>query len=496
MKFSINSKITFLIVAAILSVAFPLLYISEEMYQEHITEITNDTSKALITQLILSQKTDATNWIHFDTFSSSDRLLFFFDKTGTIQFGSKNNTSNTLAHSLVKKLNEITTTNEPIAIPVTTNKKNPKGWDCVAGFAPSSDLYSAICYARDYTYDASNKMQTFAGLLSLLVIGIGFFCAKQIVTKITAPLRRLSNYARSLPNKQFSSNGKSFIHEALDKNNDKEINELITAFSYMEGELTRYIHNEKKAATERERIHSELRIAAEIQLGALPSGLNIEGEKASIQAHMLPAREVGGDLYDYFMLDEKTLIFSIGDVSGKGVPAALFMFATQYLLRSIATPETPIVQLASQLNETLSQNNPSAMFVTMLLGRFDFEKQTLEFVLAGHPPPFLKNAIGEIQQLKAPANLPIGNITGFPYVSKIIKLSSGESLIGFTDGVTEAINSNGEFYGLPQLAAVIQKSNGKCETIIENVFSSISSFTTNIERHDDITVLCFTIKKD
>lgn len=488
MKFTISQRILILVVTTIVIVAWPLLYISEEMYQNHITKVVNESAQAFVKQtlLVIESKDDAA--IHLDALSSSGRLISVFDVNGVIHQGDDTVEAHALYRQLLENMEHILAASTPVSIGLET----PRGWDCVVGYSQERNLFAAVCHDRDHTYDASSSMQLTAGALALLVLGFGVLGAKLVSVKMTRPLRLLAEYARDLPNKRFAADNQSDFHHQIAANSDQDIVELTRAFAYMENELVRYIQKEKDAATERERIKSELRIAAEIQQGALPQQLTVPDNTASVKAQMLPAREVGGDLYDYFIVDEHTVMFSLGDVSGKGVPAALFMFATQHMLRSIATQGTPLVQLMAELNDNLSANNTSAMFVTMFVGRYDLRTNELEYALAGHQPPLLKRANGTIEVLKAPANLPIGNVDGMTFESRTVRFGHGDNLMVFTDGVTEACNSANNLFGMERLITLFGEYEGThCEGLLERVFSSVEEFSKGCEMHDDVTILCF-----
>lgn len=489
---SINHRIFILVVATIIVVAWPLLYISEEMYQDQITKIVDNTARETIQQTLLFMKESPESGRFLNSVPAPGKQTFIFDAEGRIIEGDNSAEVVALVDSLRRQLLAQWRDSSIVTAAVTTKGNNPKGWDCAVGFSRGIGAYVAVCYDRDYTYDASASMQLTAGMLALAVLVMGLLGAKLVSARMTRPLRRLTTYARQLPTKDFAADDRENILSALEAVKDKDIGELVRAFAYMEKELARYIQNEREAAAERERIRSELRIAAEIQQGALPERLQVPGDMASIKAHMVPALEVGGDLYDYFMVDEHTLMFSLGDVSGKGVPAALFMFATQHMLRSLAMRKLSLEEVMAKLNNTLSENNASAMFVTMVVGRYDLRTGELEYALAGHQPPLLRKADGTIEDLKGPANLPVGNVGGFEFESRTIKLDKEDSVVVFTDGVTEACDSENNLFGMERLTSLLQNNDSlHCEGLLETVFGSVAEFSEGCEMQDDVTVLCF-----
>jgi len=492
---SINHRIFLLVMATSVIVAWPLLYISEEMYQEQITIIVDRTSKETVQQTLLFMKDSPASGQFLNTEPVPGKQIFAFDAKGKILEGDNSAEAHALVDQLRKQILPQWRGPAILNTEVAIDGENPKGWDCTVGFSRGLGIYVAVCYDRDYTYDVSTSMKTTAGILTLTVLVLGLIGAKFISTRITRPLKQLTNYARQLPSRDITDGKTRNALSELKSTKDKDVGELVRSFAHMEKELARLIQNERNTAAERERIQSELRIAAEIQQGALPKNLHIPNEAASIKAHMIPAREIGGDLYDYFMVNAHTLIFSLGDVSGKGVPAALFMFATQHALRSLAMQDMPLNTVMEKLNNTLAANNTSAMYVTIVVGRYDLRTKELQYVFAGHQPPFLKRAGQTIKPLEGSANLPVGNISDIEFETHKIQLAIEDRLIIFTDGITEACDDQGTLYGIERLASLLQKNEeNSCENLLETLFSSVTDFSQGCEMHDDITALCFHAK--
>lgn len=493
---SINQRILILVAAAVILVAYPLWIISEEMYQGQITKIVDNAAKDTISQTLLLMKQAPKSSNNLTSTSIAGRVSFIFDSQGNTLESDGVGDIPTLIDLLLNQLSKLPIKSSIISTEVTQDGPNPKGWDCAAGFSKEKNAFVAVCYDRDFTYDANASVQLIAAILALSVFALGLLGAKFISARITSPLRQLTNYARQLPSRDRADDETQNVLTQLKAIKDKDIGELVRTFAHMEQELARHIQNEKKAAAERARIKSELNIAAEIQQGALPKSLHIPSAAASIKAHMLPAREVGGDLYDYFMVDDHTLVFSLGDVSGKGVPAALFMFATQHMLRSLAMQGMPLNTIMGKLNNALATNNTSAMYVTMVVGCYDLRTGNLEYILAGHQPPILKRADGTLTHLEGAANLPVGNISNIEFKSQMAKLKTGDRLVVFTDGVTEAYDDQNELYGMERLVSLIREDDGdNCEELLKTIFSSITGFSKDKDMHDDITVLCLNCKE-
>ena len=257
-------------------------------------------------------------------------------------------------------------------------------------------------------------------------------------------------------------------------------------------------HNELKIAydqleettTAKERMESELRIARNIQMSMVPSEFpEIDG--LDMYASMTPAKEVGGDLYSYILFGDK-LYFCIGDVSGKGVPASLFMAIVTRGFRTLAlTGRTP-AEIATRLNYELTENNDEGMFVTMFICRLDLKLRRLEYCNAGHNPPIIGNADGQFSFLDVLPNAPIGLWPGLEYEGEEIEYLSDRKMLLYTDGLNEAENRQQEQYGddrIVELLTSLYTSN--CHDIVEALKADTTRFRDGAEPNDDLTLLAF-----
>ncbi len=247
----------------------------------------------------------------------------------------------------------------------------------------------------------------------------------------------------------------------------------------------------QQATLEREHIDSELNIARKIQMDMLPKGEeNALRDDCDVVGLLDPARMVGGDLYDHFIRDEK-LYFCIGDVSGKGVPAALVMAVAHTLFRSISAHESNPARIMQALNETSCQRNEQNMFVTMFIGVLDLPTGRLRYCNAGHDKPFV---IGEeTKQLPAKPHLPLGVMDNMIYTTQETVLLSGETLFLYTDGLTEAMNEGHEQFGLKRvekgLKDCINKESLASENLIRTMINRVNGFVDGAEQSDDLTML-------
>ena len=247
----------------------------------------------------------------------------------------------------------------------------------------------------------------------------------------------------------------------------------------------------QQATIEREHIDSELNIARKIQMDMLPKGEKTAlRDDCDVVGLLDPARMVGGDLYDHFIRDEK-LYFCIGDVSGKGVPAALVMAVAHTLFRSISAHESNPARIMQALNETSCQRNEQNMFVTMFIGVLDLPTGRLRYCNAGHDKPFV---IGEeTKQLSAKPHLPLGVMDNMIYTTQETVLQSGESLFLYTDGLAEAMNESHEQFGLKRVEKGLQDCIGNkpnvAEKIIRTMTNRVNAFVDGAEQSDDLTML-------
>jgi len=234
----------------------------------------------------------------------------------------------------------------------------------------------------------------------------------------------------------------------------------------------------------------EMEAAAAIQQSILPGPLPLGAAEHRIDLHadMHPAREIGGDFYDYFMLDERRLVVTIADVSGKGIPAALFMAVSRTVMRN-APADTDMAQRMREANRLLATGNTACMFVTMFSGVLDIETGRLRYCNAGHNSPYLLRAGGGRDMLK-PTGIPFGIDPDRAYEIAETVLAAGDTLFMFTDGITEAFNPAGEILGEARLDNILDRERGGAAAeLVEKVIGATAEFAAGAEQSDDITCL-------
>ena len=344
----------------------------------------------------------------------------------------------------------------------------------VAIVCPRSELYSNVRKMR--------KILIYFGVLALL-----FMIAMSYngIRKVVAPIEDFSGVAKKIAEGDFNA-------ELPQINSEDELKELHDSFHYLQTSLSKYIDELQSTAANKERIESELRIAQGIQMGMLPKSFPAFPERKDIAlaAKIVPAKEVGGDLYDFFIEDDK-LYFIVGDVSGKGIPASLVMAVTCRLFRSVATHLDKPEEIVASLNNSLSDGNESNMFCTAFLGILDLKTGHLAYCNAGHNAPLVIESSGNVSAIDVKPNLALGLFSDFPYEGQETVISKGMGLYLFTDGVNEAENDAKELFGDERLYAMLQDF-AHCESkeIIEETFTQVKRHAAGANQSDDITVMC------
>lgn len=264
------------------------------------------------------------------------------------------------------------------------------------------------------------------------------------------------------------------------------------------GMLRRTMLSFTDAAVARQRMESELKIASEIQTGLLPQPFQDPAtpERAVIEGFLEQAREVGGDLYDYFLIDENRLCFLVADVCDKGVHAALFSAAAATLVQEIAFHESSSAKILSRLNDRLAENNPRDMFLTAFLGVLHLDTGVLSCTRGGHEMPVLMRADGSIERLEGVQGSLVGTIPGILYQEQVITLGHGDTVVLFTDGVSEAMNLAHEQFGVDRLISTIRSVPRPAAPAALNkaILEAIHLHVNEAPQSDDITLLTVTWK--
>ncbi|MBP5264703.1 MAG: serine/threonine-protein phosphatase [Lachnospiraceae bacterium] len=334
--------------------------------------------------------------------------------------------------------------------------------------------------------------------LILVTLLLAWLQTKRINRVLVDPINKIAEASVEYANDR--KNGQSGMERfsGLNIHTGDEIENLSLAMADMERELAEYEANLTKITAEKERIGVELSLATKIQASMLPHVFPPFPNRSEfdLYASMEPAREVGGDFYDFFLVDEDHLCLVIADVSGKGIPAALFMMISKTILQSVAMLGNNASQILKRTNEALSSNDQVQMFVTAWLGILEISTGKLTTANAGHEYPILKRADGKFEFVKDIHGFVIGGDPDSEYKEYEIQMHAGDKLFVYTDGVTEAMDAEGEMFGNDRLLeALNQKAEASPTDIIDQVRSSVKGFVKDAEQFDDLTMLCFEYTK-
>lgn len=342
------------------------------------------------------------------------------------------------------------------------------GWS-TAIVCPESDIFGGY-----------NRLLNVVIILIIIGLLLMLLAFSRILTHMLQPLSQLAKQAETIASGKFDENLP--VTDRID-----EIGKLSNSFRYMQTSLVNYIDELTRTTANKERIEGELRIAHDIQMGMIPRIFPAfpERDDIDIYASMTPAKEVGGDLYDFFIQNDK-LYYCVGDVSGKGIPASLFMAVTRNLFRVVAQQELPPAEIARQINDTLSEDNDQGMFVTMFIGVINLKTGEMNYCNCGHNPPVIED---EFMQMEP--NVPMGLFTGFEFVDECIDNVENKMILLYTDGLNEAENEAHEQYGDDRLLAYMQQHAETAKTTINDLLESVAQHVAGAEPSDDLTMLCF-----
>ena len=317
----------------------------------------------------------------------------------------------------------------------------------------------------------------------IIVIGV-YFISKVFADRVVQPLQILQKDVQMISKGNLEHRAKII--------QDDEIGELANAFNNMSASLQEYIKNLSSVMAEKERIGAELNVATQIQADMLPSIFPAfpEREEFDIYATMQPAKEVGGDFYDFFLIDDDHLAVVIADVSGKGVPAALFMVIAKTLLKNRAQMGDSPAKVLEVVNNQLCENNKAEMFVTVWFGVMQISTGKIVAANAGHEKPIIRKADGEFEIFKDKHGFVMGGMEGMKYKEYELEIEKGGCLFVYTDGVPEATSSDSELFGMERLVQVLnEEKDAPLPDILKSVKGSIDKFVKDAPQFDDITML-------
>jgi len=325
-------------------------------------------------------------------------------------------------------------------------------------------------------------------LLGLVGFVLLFFIVRFIARSITRPILQLDSATRVLAGGNLDAPLPTIPGE-------DEVAHLSSSFAAMQKDLKAYVEELKDTTAKKERVERELEIAHSIQMSLVPRTFPpFMGRKdLEIYATLDPARQIGGDLYDFRLLDDDHLLITIGDVSGKGIPAALFMAVTRTFLRGFFSEQLETERVFSRLNDELLQQGDTSMFVTLFCIVVHLPTGLCRYTNGGHCPPYVLRASGAIEAVPNVGGLIVGILPEAKYKSASFQLGPGDKLFFYTDGVTEATNKANEFFGDEGLVGALEELRAApCQDLVTGVRARVGRFAEGAEQSDDITVMAFT----
>jgi sigma-B regulation protein RsbU (phosphoserine phosphatase) len=336
---------------------------------------------------------------------------------------------------------------------------------------------------------------TFYGLLfeTILLALIILFLVRYVLHPLGGVQKNIRLYKKTKDSATVIDNIRKILEgqKAIAVRNN-EIGELSEDVISLAQEVDDYILQIEAITAKEERIGTELALAAQIQTSMLPNRFPAfpERKEFDIYAIMDPAKEVGGDFYDFFLIDEDHLGLVIADVSGKGIPAALFMMVSKIILQSCAQLGQSAGEILNKTNEALCSDNQTGMFVTVWVGILEISTGKLTAANAGHEYPYLMRN-GRFELFKDKHGFVIGGMEGTVYREYEIQMEPGDALFVYTDGVPEANDEERNLFGMDRLTEALNRDpEADCRTQIQNVRQAVSGFVKDSDQFDDLTMLC------
>ncbi|MBR3551012.1 MAG: SpoIIE family protein phosphatase [Bacteroidales bacterium] len=347
------------------------------------------------------------------------------------------------------------------------------GWS-VAIVCPESDIFGGFNKLR------RSVTGTVIGGLLLLMLVCGRFIRHEI-----KPLTKLARQAETIASGDFSVT-------LPEEGRTDEIGQLSESFTHMQHSLVNYIEELKTTTAQKASIENELQVASDIQMSMVPRMFPAFPNRNDIDlyASMTPAKEVGGDLYDFF-IQEEILYFCVGDVSGKGIPASLFMAVTRNLFRIVAQQSLPPAEIASHINNILAVDNDRGMFVTMFIGQLNLKTGHLDYCNCGHNAPVIDGHFLKMQY----DNQPLGLWEDDPFYGESIENIKSKQFLLYTDGLNEAENLEKELLGNDRLIALMQDAQDmSARQVVDMLKAAVEEHRAGADPNDDLTLLCLTIR--
>ncbi|MFZ5721037.1 MAG: PP2C family protein-serine/threonine phosphatase [Pseudomonadota bacterium] len=343
---------------------------------------------------------------------------------------------------------------------------------------------------RDRLYGALKRSISVGVMLFALSMALGWL----LVDRIVGPLLRLTTFTRNMGQRNFQPDEREMEQmQAISRRRGDEVGSLAEAMAAMIARLQRYLVEMEAATAARERVEGELSAARDIQVGMLPRTFPPFPERRELDVFALleSAKHVGGDLYDYALIDRDRLFFVVGDVSGKGVPAALFMAMTTTLFKATALNARSMDEIMGRVNAELARDNAAEMFVTAFAGVLDLRTGEVEYSDGGHEAPFVRRADGTVERLPKLPGLALGVLEDAQFKTGRFRLEPGDALVMFTDGVSEAANADDALYTSGRIESALAATEVRSDArhLAEGLADDVRVFVGEAPQSDDIAIL-------
>ncbi len=358
------------------------------------------------------------------------------------------------------------------------------------------NIFKIIDKKNSIVFDLIKKYRGVMCFVMALLLMLSLIISYRVVKAYTRPIKQISSEIKSL--------SKGNLDKQISVKSGDEIEKLAENINNMVIEIKRKMHSISRVSSEKEKIEATMNVAKTIQSNMLPKDFIVTEHHGNYELYAmnLPAKSVSGDFYDLFMLDEDRLIVTIADVSGKGIPAALFMVISMTILRNLShmmlKDNNDLASVVKQSNIQLCDNNKEGMFVTVFTAIVNLKTREISYVSAGHNPPLLlSRKKGKYEFLNPPKIFPMVGVSDLiEYEQNNLILDEGDCLLLYTDGVTEAIDEHEKLFGETRLLKIMNEEmlNASPDKIIKGVYSRILEFAGKAEQFDDITMLCFRFK--
>ena len=380
------------------------------------------------------------------------------------------------------------------------HKTERYGWVCTSGVPVKNSAGETVCFVlADITLDEMSVgmnrfvLQYVVAILIVMIL-MAFVFTRYMKKKLVDPINEIAAAAGQYAADKKSGAQVTDHFAMLNIRTGDEIENLSNIMADMERDLSEFEEDLARAAAEKERIGMELSLATRIQADMLPNVFPAFPERGEfdVYATMQPAKEVGGDFYDFFFVDDDHLALVMADVSGKGVPAALFMMVSKILVKNYCRTGLSPAAVLQAVNEQICSNNRMELFVTVWLGVIDLRTGQMTAANAGHEYPMVKSPDGDFEVYKDKHCFVVGGMSGIKYKEYELQLEPGSKLFLYTDGVVESTNLSNDQFGMERAVKALNKAKDRDpQGILKAVDDAVSTFVGTADQFDDITMLCF-----